>query len=168
MKKYDLSQLSAALNRIAEVLERRPISQAALEVWFDALEEFPAERVLPMLAAWPKSHAKFPVPAEVWKALNESGIDEREKRVAAEKYRREREHSQFAATPEGKRTMAQVREILKASKPPPLEHWRNVMRTPGLCNLSHEYAQEYLKKHDPEFSKEREPGQDDEERYAYG
>ncbi len=92
MQKLDLNALAGELNGLAETFERKAVTPKALEVWFDALREFPTEQVLALLHSWPKIHGKMPVPSEVWKVLNERAVDEREQRLESERVQREREY----------------------------------------------------------------------------
>jgi hypothetical protein len=140
MQKHDATALATALNALAETFDRKAIPPRALEMWFDTLREFPTEVVLSLLHSWPKVHGKMPVPNEVWKALNERSIEDREQRNRAEKAQRERDYAHMSATPEGERCLSEIYRILTQPKPTPLEHWRKVMETPGLPFISYEYA----------------------------
>ncbi|HZR03670.1 MAG TPA: hypothetical protein VFA81_10915 [Burkholderiales bacterium] len=146
MQKLDAPALAAALNALAETFDRKVIPAKALEMWFDTLREFPTESVLSLLHSWPKVHGKMPVPNEVWKALNERAIEEREQRNRTEKAKREREYSNVSATPEGERCLSEIYRIVTLPKPTPLEHWRKVVDTPGLPFISYEYAKEAITK----------------------
>ena len=149
MQKYDVPELAVTLNGLAEVFDKKPVPQKALEMWFETLKEFPAERVFGLLSNWPKAHVKFPAPAEVWKPLNEWGIDERGRAAERTRGKIVREYARMGATEQGARAMALIREMLSRPKPTSFEHWRKVMATPGLCDLSYEYAKKYLKAHEP-------------------
>jgi len=158
----DLRTLAARLSDLAEVCDRKPPSERAMAVWFDTLKEFPIERVASLLIAWPKTHTKFPAPAELWKVVNDMGIGERETRAARENA------GSFHPGVGGERAeefIAKMRAILKRPKWTPLEHWRaNLKRFPKE-HIGHRYALEALHAKEiieqPEM--QREPGQDDEE-----
>lgn len=153
MQKYDVPALGEALNGLAEVFDKKAVPQKAFELWFETLKEFPAERVIGLLSNWPKGRGKFPVPSEIWKVLNEWAIDERERSNVSQKKQIQREYGQMGATPHGERALDLIKTMLATPKPTPLEHWRSVMATPGLCDLSYEYAKKYLKRHD-DFNKQ--------------
>jgi hypothetical protein len=161
MQKYDAQTLAQNLNALAEVFDRKPVSVKALEVWFDSLKEFPTERVMGLLISWPKSHGKFPAPSEVWKACNESLIDERE-----EKSLRERRENviplRWPKTPHAAACLREMALIFKRPKGTPREHWQRLLEDAPAGSLARRTAEEVLKKRQPI----REPGQDDEERAA--
>ena len=157
MTKFDLQALATQLNMLAEVYEKKPVSPKALEVWFDTLKDFPAERVLSFLISWHKTHPKFPVPSDVWKVCNESSIVQREEQA-------ERERAMNVAEPcgDGAKWLAKIRATFGGEKRAPMDHWRHVLNTAPRGSIGHEYASEILNARTPE----REPGQDDEERAA--
>jgi hypothetical protein len=145
MQKLDAPQLGAILNGLAEVFGKTPVSPKGLEFWFETLREFPAEQVFPLLNYWPKQHGKFPVPADVWKVLNERAVEEREQRHRADKSQRERDYAHLGVTEHGRRCLKLIYDMLLSKpKPTPLEHWRKVMETPGLPEVSYEYARKAL------------------------
>lgn len=164
MKSYDAAQFSESLNRLAEALDRRPISPKGIEVWFDALKEFPTPLVLGILANWAKLHPKFPTPAEVWKTVNDLQIVDRE-RAAAQLRAQARESIRFSRTPEGQRALSKIRTLVERPRKSPRAHWESILRAHGSDTIGHEHAQAALamlghKRH------VREPGEDDEDRQA--
>lgn len=146
MQKLDAPALATALNALAETFDRKAITGKALEMWFDTLREFQTEQVLSLLHSWPKIHGKMPVPAEVWKVLNERALEEREQRHRSEKAQRERDYQNLGTTEHGKRCLSVIYDMLLTPKPTPLEHWRKVMETPGLPSISYEYAKVALER----------------------
>jgi hypothetical protein len=145
MQKLDTQLLANALNVLAETFDRKAVAPKALEMWFDTLREFPTESVLALLHSWPKIHGKMPVPAEVWKVLNERAVEDREQRNRAEKSQRERDYAHLGVTEHGRRCLKLIYDMLLSKpKPTPLEHWRKVMETPGLPEVSYEYARKAL------------------------
>ena len=160
MQKFDAQTMAQQLNLLAEVYEKKPVSAKALEVWFDTLKEFPTERILTLLIAWPKTHHKFPVPAEVWKACNERGLGEREETAARE--RAENMRQPFVRSPRGAEFLEKMRAMLAKPKRSPREHWQHILATKPKDSIGYRYASEVLKQREVE----REPGQDDEEREA--
>lgn len=165
MQKFDAPQLAERLNALAEVFDKKPVSAKALEVWFDTLREFSSEVVMGLLGSWAKTHGKFPAPQEVWKALNDFSIEDRERKAKSEKAAREREIERMPRTPEGERILRLIQDGLKRPKPSPLNHWLQTAATPGLPWITSQLAKEALKKLQP-LGVEREPGQDDEELLA--
>lgn len=159
MKSHDAPQLSSYLSRLAETFDRKPLTAEALKVWFDTLKEFPAELVLGMLTGWPKGHHKFPVPAEVWKIINDIQTADRE-RAAADLRRDNVRFVDFSGKTEGGRRMAQeIRGIVSMKKPSPVEHWHRILSTHAPESIGHTYALEALAKL---RWKKREPGEDSE------
>jgi len=69
MLKNELPQLGTRLNQLAEVYERKAITAAALEVWFDALRSFALDAIFRILTDWPKEHQKMPTPADVCECM---------------------------------------------------------------------------------------------------
>ena len=167
MTKYDLQALATQINLLAEVYEKKPVSPKALEVWFDTLKDFPAERVLSLLISWPKTHLKFPVPSEVWKACNERALGEREAKAEAE--RAENLRQPFIRSERGAEFLARMRTTLARPKRSAREHWRHVLATAPSGSIGHRYASEILARLEQRQGNvpiAREPGQDDEERAA--
>ena len=164
MQKFDLQPLAEALYALAEALDRKPTSAKGIEVWFETLREFPTERVLGLLKGWAKTHAKFPAPAEVWKVLNDVGVEQREQTARVEKARQKREIENLPRSESGRVVLDEIAKILRTPKRTPIEHWDHARATCPVESIGHDYALAALKILRPE--PEREPGQDDEERYA--
>lgn len=140
MQKFDVPTLANQLNMLADVYEKKPVTPKALEVWFDTLKEFPTERLLSLLIAWPKAHNKFPVPSEVWKACNEMCINGREEKARAER-------AMNVAQPKsenGSMFLAQMRDMLERPKMTAREHWRSVLATAPSWSVGYRYAEEAL------------------------
>lgn len=156
----DSKILGERLGELAEVFDRKPIAEKALTVWFNLLREFPTERVCGVLIGWPKTHTKFPSPADVWKLVNDIGIGEREKRA-----QQENKSAGFEPGVGGEQAdkfIAQMRVILKRPRWTPREHWEHVLDTAKSGSIGHEYAIAALTKMGAR-TVQREPGQDDEE-----
>lgn len=167
MHKYDAPMLAEALNSLAEVLERKPISARALEVWYETLKEFPAPRVIGRLQSWAKGHAKMPVPMDLWRPLNDEAIDAREAEAKVHRVMRQKEIEGLSMTAQGQRVLEQIKAVLERPKPNAAQHWQQVLATEGLPWISHELARRALAKIGPrERVIEREPGSDDEEAFA--
>lgn len=111
MQRMDASLLAQNLNAIAEVFEKKPVSVKALEVWFETLKEFPTEQVMAKLIHWPKSHTRFPAPAELWKELNDKQIERREEAFVAEKALAAREEKTMYRTEQGSKIIASMKRI---------------------------------------------------------
>jgi hypothetical protein len=153
MQRFDAELLAKNLNAIAEVFDRKHMTPAALQAWFDTLKEFPTERVMSVLIGWPKTHGKFPTPAEVWKSCNEMVIDDRE----AQALRDKAAEPAWTRSPRGAEFLAKMKKMLRSQKPSPEEHWRRVMEKQKPGDIGYEYAKQALEKR-----KHREPGEDDE------
>jgi hypothetical protein len=144
MQSIDLPQLVKELNGLAEVFDKRPITEKASRVWFDTLREFPTERVLGLLLSWPKTHGKFPTPAEVWKACNEMLIDAREEKARLERLA----EPKWERSPRGLDFLAKMKRTLNNPRRSPTEHWKHVLETKE--GIGHEYAKQALTKRKPD------------------
>lgn len=171
MHKTDLTLMAAQLNALAEVFDKKPVSPKALEVWFDALREFPVERVMDRLNTWARSHGKFPTPAEVWKAVNEFQVDRREEKAADEARQNRAPIPQWMGRTEfGSRASKAILAILAGSvgcatwdRTRWIEHWQGVLATPNEYLIREEMAGDALLRWNaPAAMLEREPGSDDE------
>jgi hypothetical protein len=176
MQPYDLGTLGARLGELAEVFERKPLTEKALAVWFDVLKEFPTDRICSLLISWPKTHTKFPTPAEVWKVVNDLCIADRE-RKAAEENRRATVFHPSVGGEQVEKFIAQIRAILKRPKWTPTEHWQRLLEKAPKDSIGYRFAEEALinlarnraPKREPVM--EREPGADieeDRETYSAG
>ncbi len=163
MQKLDIPALSGLLNALAETFDKKAVGAKALEVWFDTLREFAWERVVGLLQSWPKTHGKFPVPAEVWKILNDSSTQERETKAKADKVAFARGFDYMGKTEHGAECIRLIARMLKQPKLTPVEHWRDVLATAGENMIAAEYAKAALAKIDRHQTRERQPGEDDEE-----
>lgn len=79
MNREGIELLAQRLNALAELFDKKPLTKSAMQIWVDTLRDFRTERVLDILNSWPKSHSRFPAPADVWKQVNEVGIGDRER-----------------------------------------------------------------------------------------
>ena len=127
MLKTDATILANQLNALAEVYGKAAVTAKALEVWFDALKEFPTERVMGILLGWPKMHQRFPSPSEVWKICNEEGTVQREEKAARERAENTSRRMPHMATERGRQIIAGIREMLKRPRMSPIEHWHCVL-----------------------------------------
>lgn len=112
MIKTDIPTLLTQLNLLAEVYEKKPVSERAAQVWYDTLREFPINVTMDFLIHWPKAHNKFPVPADVWRVVNERMIDKREAEAKAMKAQERKEVEQWVRTPQGAVALEHMRKIL--------------------------------------------------------
>lgn len=161
MNQIDAPRFTEAVNSLAEVFGKNALGPKAMNLWFGVLKEFDCVEVCTMLGAWPKTNSKFPAPADVWKALNERATDTRERIAAAEKKVFEEGWKKAAATPYGRQKLLEIKQILSAPKPTPDQHWRRVLKTPGLPEATYRMAESFFAKRSLEVM--REPGQDEEE-----
>lgn len=97
---------------LAEAFDRKPPSDAALRVWAETLGTLPVRPVIVALQGWSRSKTKFPAPAEVYAAANDVDADEREKRLADEKARETVDLRRMGATPQGRRALALIRDVI--------------------------------------------------------
>lgn len=159
MQAYDNKVLADRLSELIEVYGAKPVSEKGLTVWFNVLKEFSTEKVCSILIAWPKSHTKMPSPAEVWKAVNEISIDERERKAALEK---KEEFYPGVGGEQAAKFIAEIRRKLNQPAWTPMQHWQRLLQTAKPGSIGHDYATKVLKQKGA--MQEREPGQDDEER----
>jgi hypothetical protein len=152
MQSIDIPQLTKELNSLAEVFEKKPLSEKAAGVWFDTLKEFPTERVLGLLINWPKSHTKFPAPSELWKVCSELGSSEIERKAALDK-----QPPAWERSAKGAEFLAKMKAMLNKPSRTPRQHWEHVYATQRPGDIGYEYAKKILKRED------REPGSDAEE-----
>jgi hypothetical protein len=155
----DLSTLKERLAELTDVFEKKTLTDKALRVWFDALRDFPCEQVMSLLINWPKTHTKFPAPADVRKTANELSIDQRERKALRERA----EVIEWERSPRGAEFLQKMRATLNKPSRTPVEHWRHVLATKAPGTIGYETAKLALAKLDPQ---QREAGQDDEERIA--
>lgn len=152
MQKFDAELLAKNLNALAEVFDKKPVTAGALQAWFDVLREFPTERVMGVLLGWPKTHGKFPTPAEVWKSCNELSIEEREHKARLEK----QIEPEWQRSANGARLLRGMKRMLNRPTRIPQEHWNHLLQTKKPGDIGYEYARKALKVED------RQPGEDDE------
>ena len=162
MKKMDMDLLASQLNALAEVFDKKPVSLKGVEVWYDSLKDFPTERVMGVLIGWPKSHGKFPTPAEVWKLCTDHMISDNEKK-AREEARMNASKQAFnpgVGGAQAEKFIEKMREILKRPKWTPAQHWQHVYETQPEDSIGRRYAEEVLRAKG--LLHEREVGEDDE------
>ena len=160
MQPVDMKVLGDRLGDLAEVFDRKPPTERAVRGWLDVLRDFPTEIVCGVLISWPRSHAKFPAPNEVWKVVNDICIIEREKKSAQERRAPVFEHPGVGGA-QAEKFIAQMRKTLNMPAWSPREHWERVLERSKPESIGHRYATEALKKMGGR-SRQREPGEDDE------
>ena len=159
MQAYDAQVLSQQLNALCEVFDKKPVSLKGCEVWFDVLKEFPTEKVMSVLIGWPKTHNKFPTPAEVWKIVNEIRSSDIERKAELEK---KEEFVPGVGGAQARKFIAQIRKTLNSPKWTPMEHWQHTFKTQPEGSVGHTYAKQVLTKvgyldEEPKYQ----PGADD-------
>jgi len=112
VRPIDAKPLGESLASLAEVFTVRPPSEKAVAVWADALRDFPIERIQSVLRGWTKTHAKMPVPRDVWTILNEERTDDIERRAAEEKAQEKREIQRMFDPRVRDKNMAKIRAML--------------------------------------------------------
>lgn len=163
MLKTEIQLVANQLNVLAEVFDKKAVTPKAIEVWFDTLRVFKTEQVMSILLAWPKTHHKFPAPAEVWKIANDFAIEDRAATQRADAAVRSAEISSIGTTQYGKKILAEGKRLLREPTISSEQQWRRVLQNPAACYLAKKYAHEVLNRA-KERQVERQPGQDDEER----
>jgi hypothetical protein len=160
---FDSKLLGERLEELTEVFQAKPVSAKGLTVWFNVLREFPTEKVCGVLIAWPRTHTKFPAPAEVWKVVNEISIGERERKAEIERKAQPFEHVGVGGA-KAEEFIAQMRKMLNKPAWTPREHWEKTLERSKPGSIGHEYATAALMKMGAITKKEREPGEDDEQK----
>lgn len=112
----DLPAFTERVNALLEALDRRPLSERAMYVWFEALAEFPTRDVFAELDEAPRRLTRA-TPNELWKALNDRRTArlEAEAKANAERARRERQ-GVTSATPIGRLALEQLRRAVAPGK----------------------------------------------------
>ena len=168
MNKVDVPTFTDRLNSLLDAMSpgKPPFSAKGMEMWFETLKEFPAERVLGVLNAWPKLHARFPAPADVWKVCHETALEEREKKAAADRRIFEQPVPIAQQTEGVRRLIAETKKMLERPAPGPREWAKKILDR----HRAGEHIRPYVLHCALEASGdvaprviEREPGEDDEE-----
>jgi len=173
MLRSDIPEMAKQLNRVADVYDRKPLTDGAVEAWFDTLKEFRTELVQSVLINVPKREGKWPTPHAVWKICNEAEIDRREAMRKSEDAIREKEIEFLGATERGREIIDGIRKILRKPRLTPIQHWQRIIDAPlqvrqgdpGYPIDSKEMAREALSKLMGESGggqriPSREPGED--------
>lgn len=101
MQTTETAMLAERLSAMAEAFGAKPPTAAAVEVWFETLQEFSFFDVSGLLIGWPKRASKMPAPADIWKILNEQRTDKIESEAENQKRREKSEIAQgFRHSPE--------------------------------------------------------------------
>lgn len=166
MTRMDIPTMAKQINLLAEVFDRKPVSEHAAVAWFDALRDFPVERVTGILIAWPKYHAKMPVPHDVYRECNERNVAEIEAKARAEAQKNRREFHPGVGGRQAEEFLKQIRGVFKRPRWTPVQHWERVLRDAPEGSIGKRFAAEALKElrgRRGEKAVEREPGEDEEE-----
>ena len=171
MTRDDVPALSAQLNALADVYDKRNLTPQAVQVWVDTVKEFPAFRVISLLIEWPKVNAKMPTPGDVWKKLNDRAIDDREAQQQTERAMYENGAQAFVNNLQGRAITSRLLQGINTAKKDGKAWARRILVAyadkPESVNwLQLEYAREAMGldvRTGMAKGYEREPGQDDEE-----
>lgn len=125
VNKIDFADIARRLQDLAEAYDRRPLAEGAIKAWWSTLESLQAFDVHCVLDDWLRSVNKFPTPADIYRAANERGIDRREAAAAQMKAQEVQEVKHMGATPQGRRALALIREMLakKVASPDDPKAW---------------------------------------------
>ena len=124
MNSTDFKDLVPRLNALCEVYDRKPLTDAALKVWWEALEPVSAFGAHQVLGNWARTRSRFPLPGEVYEAANNFDIDRRERVVAEERATIATEERHIGATPQGREAMRLIREVIaNKAKPGDAKDW---------------------------------------------
>lgn len=119
MNQTDKSAFFESVNKVLEVYGKPPITHGAAQHWWDALKEFDHNDVFAAINYWPTYNAKPPLPADVWRHLNEKRAEKIER--DAEEMRKVARPERHHVTPEGRRLAAELKAFL--SKPVRRKPW---------------------------------------------
>lgn len=116
MTRDEVPVLTAQLNALCEVYDKRHMTPQAVQVWVDTVKEFKTPRVMALLIEWPKINGKMPTPGDLWKRLNEVTIDEREAQQQNERARHERDAERILTNLQGRVITARILTWLGTQK----------------------------------------------------
>jgi hypothetical protein len=118
MRVEDSPRLQAMLKDLADAHDHKPISEAGLRHWFEALQPFPIHKVEAMAKQWIVAHSKFPTIADFYGPLNEEAIDAREATWNATKAQEKREAERFEKTELGSRILGKLKTFSVGKRDP--------------------------------------------------
>ncbi len=95
MTPIDGITLDERLAEVYESLAKAPPTAKAMKVWFQTLKEFPIQDIVAVLDEWIKRNRQTPVPADVWKILNDQRCDAIEAESAIRKRKEQADIAQF-------------------------------------------------------------------------
>lgn len=134
MQKTDFDRLSKLLTEVAECYDKKPPTQTAITNWFEALYQFPFDRVYREIKDWIVTKPRFPTISDIYQPLNEQAIDEREALHAEQKAQEKREVEALmqGRNPNAKKMLSEMKALLDHRKPDPkawahkiLNKWAN-------------------------------------------
>ena len=110
----DKQQFFDTLQSVMDVFGKQRITPGAAQIWWDTLKEFDHNAVFTTLNYWAQYNAKPPLPADVWKQLNDQRTASLEKKAAIERSenRGDRLPADYSPTPEGKALFKILRKFL--------------------------------------------------------
>lgn len=144
MIRADIPVMAKQLNLLAEVFDKKQISDGATLVWFDTLKEFQVEKVTGILIGWPKGHGKFPTPAEVWRVANDEAVKDREYKAAVER-QQNKQDLQWGQSAAGEAALKRMKEILSRPKGNFRDHYIAMRDNPESSGFQRQFAKEALR-----------------------
>ena len=123
MRAEDIPRLHAILKTLAEAHDHKPVSEAGLEQWFEALQPFPIHKIEAHSKHWINTHSKFPAISDFFVPLNEAAVDEREASWTATKAREKNEAEQFQRTAQGSKALGMLKTAFTQRQKPHPKHW---------------------------------------------
>jgi len=112
MNRVDFTTVLERLNALAEVYDRKAITQKAGDVWWQVLKSHVAADVLGVIDNWARTRAKWPTPADISSAAGEALSDRIEQNAAEDRRRERREIEQMGSTPHGREVLRLIRDFL--------------------------------------------------------
>lgn len=116
MTRDEVPVLTAQLNALCDVYDKRHLTPQAVQVWVDTVKDFKTPRVMALLIEWPKVNAKMPTPGDLWRRLNEATIDEREAQQQNERAQHERDAERILTNIQGRVITARILTRLGTQK----------------------------------------------------
>ena len=97
-----------------DVFGKQRLTAGAAQIWWDSVKEFDHNDVFTALNFWPQYNSKPPIPADIWRHLNEKRTTTLEEKAKSERLVNTGRAlpDDYAPTPEGKALFKIMRKFL--------------------------------------------------------
>lgn len=144
MRSTDKDQFADAVRDVVETLGGRSPTDRAIEVWFDALKEFPVNDVLSALYDYAKFKSKAPAPADIRKIVTDR-ISERLEEQSAEAAKESRKPDAGFEPAVGRAVSQWKEDLAKATAGKPDRLWLYDCLRLWKTSSLHYYQREMVK-----------------------